>query len=244
MDSAVTARLKVCVELTPKPCGVVVFGASGDLAQRKLLPALFSLWARKLIPPSFFVLGCARTAMTTAEFREKVRAAIARRCTARPEECEAFVRRCAYLAGEYFDPAFHATLAKTLAESGAEFGTGGNAVFYLAVPPSLYGALVGRLSAAGLLRQGENGESWRRVVIEKPFGRDLASAAALGREIGRVLAEDQIYRIDHYLGKETVQNVLMLRFANAVFEPLWNRRYVDHVQITVAESIGVEHRAG
>jgi len=244
MDPAVTARLRVCVELMPKPCGIVVFGASGDLAGRKLLPSLFNLWVRKLIPRSFFVLGCARTAMTTAEFRERVRAAIARRCEARPDECEAFARRCAYLAGDYFDAALYATLAQRLAASAAEFGAEGGAVFYLAVPPPLYGPVVGRLSAAGLLRQGEGGEPWRRVVIEKPFGRDLASAAALGREIRRVLGEDQIYRIDHYLGKETVQNILMLRFANAVFEPLWNRRYVDHVQITAAESIGLEHRAG
>ncbi len=236
--------MRVCVELTPPPCGVVVFGASGDLTQRKLLPSLFSLFVRKLVPRNFFVLGCARSAMSTAEFREKVRTAIARRCAANPGECEEFARRCVYRAGDYFDPAFYATLGELLATLQGEFGTAGNLAYYLAVPPTLYGPVIGHMSAAGLLAQDEGGKSWRRVIIEKPFGRDLPTAAALGREIGRLLAEEQIYRIDHYLGKETVQNILMLRFANTVFEPLWNRQYVDHVQITAAESIGVEHRAG
>ncbi|NDY41497.1 glucose-6-phosphate dehydrogenase [Dissulfurirhabdus thermomarina] len=234
-----------CLEDRPPPCGVVIFGASGDLAHRKLLPALFALHRRGLLPPAFFVLGCARSPLGDDGFRERVRATLRARFPDRPAGAvRAFADRHAYLSGDYDDPAFYRRLGERLAGLEAEAGTGGNRLFYLAVPPGVAPRIIEGLGAAGLAREEGRGGAWARVVAEKPFGRDLASALALDERLHRVLSERQIYRIDHYLGKETVQNILMFRFANAIFEPVWNRRYVDHVQITVAEAAGVEHRAG
>ncbi len=234
-----------CIETRPEPCGVIIFGASGDLTHRKLIPALFNLSQKKLIPDNFFILGCARSLMTDVAFQQKVHDSL----TERSQEGSAshladFIQRCYYLTGDYNEPRTYAALVERLKRLDAAYSTGGNHIFYLAVPPNLYAPVVGHLGSAGLTNEPENGTPWARVIVEKPFGRDLKSAMALDKEFQRVLDESQIYRIDHYLGKETVQNILIFRFANAIFEPIWNRRYIDHIQITVAESIGVEHRAG
>jgi glucose-6-phosphate 1-dehydrogenase len=234
-----------CVDERPKPCGLVIFGASGDLTHRKLIPSLFSLFRRNLLPYEFFIIGCARTPMTDDEFRQKARDSVKNRFTdAKASDLDVFIRRCAYHAGDYQEAATYTSLSERLKQLDKEHSTEGNHVFYLATPPSLYCPISGQLNSAGLLAEPEEGSPYIHVVIEKPYGRDLTSAMDLDRELHHIMAERQIYRIDHYLGKETVQNILMFRFANAVFEPIWNRRYVDHVQITVAESLGVEHRAG
>ena len=223
------------------PCAFVVFGAMGDLTKRKLLPAVYNLRANGLLPRDFAVIGVARRAHDDEAFREYATAAL-REFTTRPLDdalWKEFAGRVHYQEGDFQDPATYEALAARLAEVAKKHGTSGNAVFYLATPPGEVAAVVRGLGAAGLAQENAG---WRRVVVEKPFGRDLDSARALNRDLLRVLSEDQIYRIDHYLGKETVQNLMVFRFANGMFEPIWNRRYVDHVQITVAEEIGVEGR--
>ncbi len=245
MENYPGRRGAVCEEIRPKPCGLVIFGASGDLTHRKLIPALFSLFRRNLLPPEFFILGCARTQMTDEEFQQKVRDAIASRFEdVSTEDLDTFARRCAYYSGDYTATETYTALSERLKQLDQEHSIGGNRIFYLATPPTLYSIVANHLSSAGLTSEPESGHSYVHLVVEKPYGRDLESAIALDRDLLNSLSERQIYRIDHYLGKETVQNILMFRFANAVFEPIWNRRYVDHVQITVAESLGVEHRAG
>ncbi len=244
-DDYSDVRGKFCTEVRPEPCGLVIFGASGDLTHRKLIPALFSLFRRNLLPYEFFILGCARTPMTDEEFRKKARESIESRFAyARTDDLDDFIRRCGYHAGDYQDSGTYTKLSQRLKQLDKEHSSGGHHIFYLATPPSLYCPVASHLSSSGLTEEPESGSPYVHVVIEKPYGRDLESAMSLDNELHNSLAEHQIYRIDHYLGKETVQNILMFRFANAVFEPIWNRRYVDHVQITVAESLGVEHRAG
>ena len=245
MEDHFDVRGRFCVEERPEPCGLVIFGASGDLTHRKLLPALFGLFRRNLLPYEFFILGCARTPITDEAFQQKVRDSIARHLgDTTASNLDDFIRRCAYHTGDYQDPGMYTSLSERLKQLDKEHSTGGNHIFYFATPPSLYCPIAGHLSSAGLTEGSEEGSPYVHVVVEKPYGRDLESAMSLDGELHRVLSEHQIYRIDHYLGKETVQNILMFRFANAVFEPIWNRRYVDHVQITAAESLGVEHRAG
>jgi glucose-6-phosphate 1-dehydrogenase len=222
------------------PPGVlIVFGASGDLTSRKLMPALEHLSRRRLLPPAFSVVGVARTEMDDDRFRSLMLAAVP---DAGPAWAE-LVKTFRYVAGDYAHPDTFDALGTILDEMDKERGTSGNRTFYLATIPSVFEEVVEALGKSGL-NHPVSTDSAVRLVIEKPLGRDLASATHLDAALHGVFEEDQIYRIDHYLGKETVQNLLALRFANAIFEPVWNRRYVDHVQITVAESLGVEHRGG
>jgi glucose-6-phosphate 1-dehydrogenase len=222
------------------PPGIlVVFGASGDLTARKLMPALERLSRRRLLPPAFSVVGVARTPMDDDEFRTAMLQAVP---DAGPAWAE-LVKGFRYVAGEYAHPDTFTALKEALKEVDEDRGTGGNRTYYLATIPSVFEEVVEELGKAGL-NTPSSADAAVRLVIEKPFGRDLASARQLDAALHNVFEEDQIYRIDHYMGKETVQNVLALRFANAIFEPIWNRRYLDHVQITVAESLGVGHRGG
>jgi glucose-6-phosphate 1-dehydrogenase len=224
------------------PCTLVIFGAAGDLTKRKLLPALYNLKALGLLPPEFAVVGVTRKEKSHEQFREEQSRDIQEHATTRVDDALWGALRDAiyYQAGEFTDPATYVRLGALLDDVAKRHGTGGNVLFYLATPPGFFGEVVRRLGEAGLARA--EADAWRRVIVEKPFGRDLESARALNRELAAVLREEQIYRIDHYLGKETVQNILVFRFANGVFEPIWNRRYVDHVQLTVAETVGVEDR--
>ncbi|MBM4421213.1 MAG: glucose-6-phosphate dehydrogenase [Chloroflexi bacterium] len=226
---------------TPDPAAVVIFGGSGDLTSRKLMPALYDLAHLRQLPAAFTIIGAARGAMSDEAFRAEMHDAVAAFSRHRPlneEVWGSFASRLRYVStggtGGYDE------LKHALEASDAEHGTGGNRLFYLATPPAAYAPIVRSLAQGGAARGG----GWSRVVVEKPFGRDLASAHALTEALFEVFLEREIFRIDHYLGKETVQNILVHRFANGIFEPLWNRQYVDHVQITVAESLGVEERAG
>ena len=223
-------------------CCLVIFGASGDLTKRKLLPSLYNLAKKDLLPKEFALVGCANQTFGEDEFRTQVREDL-KQFAGAPDHCKFcdwLIERLYYLAGDFQDPAYYQRLKPLLAQVDEKHGTQGSYFYYLATTPGLFGEVVRQLGAAGLAE--ESGGHWRRVVFEKPFGHDLDSARALNREIKQILTEDQIYRIDHYLGKETVQNILVFRFSNGIFEPIWNRRYIDHVQITVAETLGVEQR--
>ncbi|MGC1384940.1 MAG: glucose-6-phosphate dehydrogenase [Candidatus Acidiferrales bacterium] len=224
------------------PCIMVIFGACGDLTKRKLIPALYNLAKSDLLPRNFAIIGVSLQESSDEAFRAKATNDIHEYATVEVDEYswESFKRRLYYLSGDFKDPKLFKNLGELLQKVEIEQGTQGNCLFYLATSPSFFPVVIQQLGAAGLTHE-EHGK-WKRVVIEKPFGHDLASAVHLNKEIGKVLDEHQIYRIDHYLGKETVQNILAFRFANGIFEPVWNRRYVDHVQITVAEELGVELR--
>ncbi|MFM8458991.1 MAG: glucose-6-phosphate dehydrogenase, partial [Chthoniobacterales bacterium] len=227
------------------PCVFVIFGASGDLTKRKLIPALFNLGCLGLLPERFAVLGVAITPGDDQTFREHMSEEI-RQFALRPvdpEQWKRFVSCCYYVSGDFNDPATFAAVGAKLDAIRAERSIPGtNTIFNLAITPTLFGKAVAQLGEAGLLQEAPDG--YRRVIIEKPFGRDLDSARQLNADLRKYLEEAQIFRIDHYLGKETVQNIMVFRFANMIFEPNWNRRYVDSVQITVAESLGVENRGG
>ena len=229
----------------PEPFTLVIFGASGDLANRKLLPAVFGLFADGLLPREFDIVGYARTPKTDEEFRAETREAVLRSPRAKSLTDEAwagFAGRLHYISGQYDDAASFRSLASRLDALAAGQKRPSNCLFYLATPPNVCVPIVDCLAAAGLARAGGRAPPWSRIVIEKPFGGDLASARDLNAGLLRSFAEHQVFRIDHYLGKETVQNILVLRFANSIFEPIWNQKYVDHVQITVAETVGVEGR--
>jgi len=228
------------------PCNVVFFGARGDLAKRMLFPAMYNLRLGDVLPREFGIVGFSRSPDSNDEFRDKVRASIAEFSRSGPPRdplWSDFARRLSYVAGDFGDAAAYRHLRQVLDRNDESLGTAGNRLFYLATPPGAFTKIVEQLSAAGLGPR-DNEKGWTRIVVEKPFGTDLESARALQGEITKVFDEPQIYRIDHYLGKEPVQDIMALRFSNAIFEPVWNRRYVDSVQITAAETVGVEDRGG
>ena len=224
---------------TPEPCVLVIFGATGDLTRRKLFPALYALALRRMLPERFAVVGVARTELASDAFREAMEKAVREhaRDEVRPDVWAELARATSYVATEFADEGGEARLVQELNRLDEERGTQGNRVYYLAVPPAAMPDL------AGTLGERRSTTGWTRLIVEKPFGRDLASARDLNERLRRHFGEHEIFRIDHYLGKDTVQNLLALRFANGIFEPIWNRQFVDHVQITVAESIGIGSRA-
>ena len=224
---------------TPDPCAFVIFGASGDLTRRKLFPALYSLALRRMLPENFAIVGVARTEESDDAFRDRMKHAVQEfgRDKFDDEVWHGLAEGMRYVATDFADEAGQDRVVQALNELDEKRGTAGNRVYYLAVPPNALSVLVQALGK----RRSTNG--WTRVVVEKPFGRDLESAKTLNAELLRDFDESEIFRIDHYLGKETVQNLLALRFANGIFEPIWNRQFVDHIQITVAETIGIEGRA-
>ena len=215
-----------------KPCVLVIFGATGDLTRRKLVPSLMRLAKNGLVPPGFTVVGFARRDKSREEFHSDLGQEV--------ESFQTFKEGLYYHRSDFTDAAGYTSLKTLLEKIDRERGTQGNRIFYLATPPSAYSGILQNLSAAGL--SAETGESFARVIVEKPFGRDLVTATDLNDQVAAAFTEKQVFRIDHYLGKETVQNILALRLSNGIFEPLWNEKFVDHVQITVAESIGVEGR--
>ena len=226
------------------PCVMVVFGGTGDLSRRKLFPALYHLRKNGFLSGNMAVVGVSKDPMTDESYRELVDGAMRQFAEGfDPEVWEPLHQRFYYVQGAFDDPATFQKLKERLDQIHAEDHCGGNTLFYLAVPPTLFALVPEQLSKVGLI-QPPDGPAWSRVIVEKPFGTDLNSARELNRRLLNVLDESQIYRIDHYLGKETVQNLLIFRFVNGIFEPIWNRRYVDHVQILVAEEVGVERRGG
>ena len=228
---------------TPEPCTMVIFGASGDLTKRKLVPALYSLAQQNLLPGGFSVVGSGRTTMSSENFRVRMGEAVQQFLDAGAVDKSVW-ENCAagmfYIPTDVNDQESFKSLGKLLTQIEQERGTSGNRLFYFSTPPSLFAPITQQLGSLSLTRSS----GWSRVIIEKPFGHDLESMQALNKEVLEVFREDQVYRIDHYLGKETVQNILVLRFANGIFEPLWSRRYIEHVQITAAETLGVEGRGG
>ena len=230
---------------TPPPAVIVIFGASGDLTKRKLGPALFNLALQRLLPPETAIVGFARTEMTDDEFRANIRAGIDAHSRVEVTDesvWDGFASRLRYMAGSFDDTAAFARLGALLRELDSTMGTDGNRLYYLATAPEFFPLIATNLGTADLAEERDG--RFARIIVEKPFGADLASARTLNDQLSSTFRERQVYRIDHYLGKETVQNLLVFRFGNAIFEPIWNRRYVDHVQITVSEDIGVERRGG
>jgi glucose-6-phosphate 1-dehydrogenase len=227
------------------PCTLVIFGASGDLARRKLVPALYGLAAQNCLARRFAIIGFARTPMTDEAFQQSAVDSVKKFAdanTLREDECKEFATALAYVSGDYHNPEAFEKLRNRLEELDREHKLNGNRLFYLATPPDIYPVIIEQLNKAGLAKN-PSAKSWTRIIIEKPYGRDLDSARKLNQTVLKVFDESQVYRIDHYLGKDTVQNLLVLRFGNGIFEPLWNRNYVDHVQITAGETLGVEQRA-
>jgi glucose-6-phosphate 1-dehydrogenase len=227
------------------PCVMVIFGASGDLTKRKLIPALYNLVKDHLLSREFALVGFARAGLSHEQFRQKCAEEVKQYATGQvdPDIWHWFMRRLYYVSGDVSDTAGFQVLKDLLIDIDNEHGTSGNYLYYLATAPTLFSTCIHQLGDIGLTAE-EDGRRWRRVIVEKPFGRDFESARALNADLQRVLTEPQIYRIDHYLGKETVQNILAFRFSNGIFEPIWNRNYIDHVQITAAETVGVEKRGG
>ena len=245
-----TMRIEVPTELRgasrvlePPSCAVVVFGATGDLTRRKLMPALYNLAAGGHLPPSFATVGCARRGWSAGEFRSRMREGVREfsRSGLSDPVWDGLAPALEFVTGDFADPATYVRLREVLAAIDAGHGTLGNRLFYLAVPPDEFRAILLGLRNAGLIA-APNGPTFTRVILEKPFGRSAETARELNALVASVLDESQTFRIDHYLGKETVQNIMVFRFANSMFEPLWNRKYIDHVQITAAETVGVGTR--
>src|SRR5690349_17651325 len=226
------------------PCGLVLFGVTGDLARKKLMPAIYDLANRGLLPPGFSLVGFARRDWADEDFAQVVHDAVKEhaRTGFREEVWRQLAEGFRFVPGNFDDDQAFDTLRKTIAELDVLRGTNGNHAFYLSIPPRFFGQVIGQLKEHGLADGTKR--TWRRVVIEKPFGSNLETAQELNAVLSRVFPPESVFRIDHYLGKETVQNILALRFANMMFEPIWNSNYVDHVQITMAEDIGIEGRAG
>ena len=232
------------LERVPDPCAFVLFGATGDLAHRKVIPAIYQLWRTNLLPAEFSLVAVARRPYTNESFAAEVRASVEKYSRVQPIDEAAWAelaKRIVYQQLDFADDDAFARLNATLDELDAKCGTAGNRLFYLATQPSQVTEIVRQLGRVGLDHEMRGG-GWRRLIVEKPFGRDYDSARLLNHEVNKVFRESQVYRIDHYLGKETVRNLLVFRFGNGIFEPVWNRSYIDHVQITMAESIGVEGR--
>jgi glucose-6-phosphate 1-dehydrogenase len=250
LDVSVTTRDGEVVAATTQrpapPCAIVIFGASGDLTHRKLIPALFDLYQAGLLSKNFAVVGFSRSALSNDDFRRTAREGIEHYAGGGPiasKAWEQFSTSLHYVSGKFDEPASYQVLRERLEAIDSAHGTQGNRIFYLATPPELFRVITAQLGDANLQQRDEGG-AFVRLVVEKPFGTDLDSARDLNRAVQSVFRESQLYRIDHYLGKETVQNILAFRLANGIFEPIWNRNFVDHVQLTVAETVGVERRGG
>jgi glucose-6-phosphate 1-dehydrogenase len=226
------------------PCTIVIMGATGDLTKRKLLPALFDLYLNGGLPDHFLIVGSSRIDSDEQKFRAKVQSALKNAAADDETRWTHFAEMLYYCRSDFEDPDSFKNLAQMLRDLDEKFHTGGNRIFYMALPPSVYQSAARMIGQVGLAAENQNGNGWTRIVVEKPFGTDLKTAQDLDEDLHRDFSEHQIFRIDHYLAKETVQNVLMLRFANSLFEPIWNRRYVEYVAITAIEHLGVEHRAG
>jgi glucose-6-phosphate 1-dehydrogenase len=239
-------RAGVSTSRITDPCNVVFFGASGDLVKRMLMPAMYNLRLGDILPANYGIVGFSRSEFDDEQFRDEMHKSIdefSRTGPAKDPLWSDFAKRLSYISGGFDDPAAFAQLRKQIETNDAELGTSGNRLFYLSTPPSLFAIIIDMLEDAGLGPKN-NKTGWTRIIVEKPFGTDLESARALQAEVGKVFDEKSVYRIDHYLGKEPVQDIMALRFANVIFEPLWNRRYIDSVQITAAETVGVEDRGG
>lgn len=236
---------EACVMPEPgDPCTIVILGATGDLTSRKLLPQLFNLYLNNGLPNPFLIVGVSRVDIDEAEFRSRVQAALEKAGNYEKTHWPPFARAIHYRTADFADLESFKHLAQALRDLDHEYITKGNRIFYMALPPSVYKSAAHLIGQAGLANEHQNGNGWSRIVVEKPFGTDLKTAIDLDQSLSRDFTEHQIFRIDHYLAKETVQNVLMLRFANSMFEPIWNRRYVEYIAINAIEELGVEHRAG
>jgi glucose-6-phosphate 1-dehydrogenase len=236
-DDGIKKADKCLLDPIADPFGIVIFGASGDLTKRKLIPSLFNLFINGLFPDEFFILGTARTGFSDNEYRSVISGAPGKIDHERWEE---FSSHIYYHHVDYRDHKTFGLLFEKLRQLEMRYGCGKRRLFYLAVPPVIYEDIIDALGTTGFV----SGDGWSRVVVEKPFGHDLASARALNNRLHKYFDEESIFRIDHYLGKETVQDILLFRFANSLFEPIWNRNHIDHIQITAAESLGVGARAG
>ena len=234
-----------CLMESPSdPCTILIVGASGDLTSRKLIPALYDLFRKNALPDPFRIVGCSRTDLTDQIFRDRLKETLSENPKLDLSKWDRFASTIQYQPIQYDQGSTFVDLCERLKALDHKSGTGGNRIIYFAIPPTLYEITAQMLGRVGLASEGENGNGWSRIVVEKPFGRDLNTAIALDRSLHEFFREHQIFRIDHYLAKETVQNILMFRFANAIFEPIWDRRYINHVSITAAETLGVENRAG
>ena len=242
-ETRTSVRDTLCLEERPLSCGIVIFGAKGDLTRRKLIPTLYKLHNKKLLPNPFFLLGVGRAIHTELEFRTYIKEAIIEFCED-SSNADEFCEHIYYHYGEGLDINTYTTLSEKLTQLEGVYDTGSRRIYYLSLPPALYEKTLALLDDSGLTHEDDDGKKCRRVIIEKPFGRDLNTALKLDEGVHKRLKDRQIYRIDHYLGKETVQNILMFRFANVIFEPLWNRQYIEHIQITSSEEIGIGTRGG